>query len=134
MEEEKLFSQAEVEEIIRKRLARGKIDSEELQQRETALTEREAQLTELQQQVAQRESQINCKEYLQEKGYPLDYAEIIDTSDLEAFKTKADKAFQIVKDPTNLMPLASTESPPAKEDVAAKAFAPSFRHTPKEKY
>lgn len=132
--EEKLFSQAEVEELIRKRLARSKIDNEELQQREASLTEREEQLNGLQLKISKRESQIDCKEYLQEKGYPLDFADIIDTSDLETFKTKADKAFQISKVSAPSMPMFNSEQPPEKEDVIAKAFAPGFKHVPKEKY
>ena len=134
MENEKLFSQAEVEEIIRKRLARGKIDNEELQQRESALTEREGKLNELQQQISVRESRIDCKSYLQDKGYPMDYADILDTSDPEAFKAKADKAFEISRTPAPVAPLGNPEMPTPTEDFAAKAFSPGFKHTPKEKY
>lgn len=135
MDQEKLFTQAEVDEIIKKRLARGKIDDDDLKERSASLEEREKQLADLQSTMAKREAQIDCKAYLQEQGYPLDLAEILDTSDVEAFKAKADKAFTITKSSGgSFAPGYNPETPPPKEDIAAKAFARDFKHTPKEKY
>ena len=133
-ENEKLFTKDEVKEIVQKRLARNKIGNDELQEREASLAERENELKKLQDQMSKRESQIDCKEYLQEQGYPLDYLDILDTTDIEAFKSKADKIFMLSKNQCSSMPMFNGEKSPIKEDVAAKAFSPGFKHKPKEKY
>lgn len=75
----KLFTQEEVNEIIRKRLSKVKkneVSDSDLMTREKELTK--------------RESYLNCKEYLIRSGYDMDMIEIIDTSDFEKFIKKAD--------------------------------------------
>lgn len=77
--EEKLFTQAEVDKIIKKRLERMKRSSEpkengKLQERETELLK--------------RENLLNCKEYLLNNKLPLELVDIIDTADTETFIKK----------------------------------------------
>lgn len=76
--QEKTFAQADVDRIVQERL-------QEISQ-ETA-----AQIADLK----QREARVDCKEYLLDNGYPAELLDIIDTSDTEAFRKKADKAFQV---------------------------------------
>lgn len=76
---DKLFTQEEVNEIVRKRLS--KVKKNEVS--DSNLMTREKELT-------KRESYLNCKEYLIRSGYDMDMIEIIDTSDFENFIKKAD--------------------------------------------
>ena len=76
---ERMFTQAEVDRIVKDRLARAKATPKEPTEAET----RERELT-------ARESRLSCREYLIDKGYPADLLDVIDTSDIEGFKTKAD--------------------------------------------
>lgn len=141
--EERLFTQAEVNEIVRKRLERKKASDDEerkyseklemqaqqLADFELKMDEREKQLTELQSQLAGRESLVSCKEYLHVKGYPADLIDILDTSDPEKFKTKADAAVRI-SGAGAFAPLGSGE-PTITKDVKG-AFSPDFKHVPKD--
>ncbi len=117
---EKLFTQEQVNEIVKKRLERQKESNVSMQE----MTAREADLT-------ARESRLNCREYLLEKGYPSELLDVIDTTDVEAFKEKADKAsgvFQGIYQSQNVAPLASTEPP--MHDAVGSAFE-NTKHTPK---
>lgn len=98
---EKLFTQEQVNEIIKKRLK----DHKEMEVREREVETRTSELT-------ARESRLNCREYLMEKGYPSELLDIIDTSDVDAFKSKADKAsgvFESRQRSQFVAPLASME-------------------------
>ena len=80
-EGEKLFTQEEVNELIRKRLTR---DREKRNPGDNDLDQRARDLD-------AREAAITCKEYVSEKGYPADLLDIIGTSNVDDFKAKADK-------------------------------------------
>lgn len=77
-EEGRLFTQEEVSRIVQDRLAREK------GKRSEGETQREAEL-------AKREAKVSCMEYVYSKGYNKDILELLDVSDFEAFKEKADK-------------------------------------------
>ena len=118
---EKLFTQEQVNEIIKKRLKGQKEIESSVQEMNT----RAAELT-------ARESRLNCREYLMEKGYPAELLDIIDTSDVESFKNKADKASGVFESRLQsqfVAPLASTE--PIMNDSVGSAFE-NTKHTPKQ--
>lgn len=123
----KLFTQEEVDSIVKGRLARERGYAEESAQREVSLNEREAVLN-------AREEALNCREYVMTKGYPKELLEILDTSDAESFKQKADGIFKTferraMRAEVPAPPLASTE-PPLHDDYGA-AFK-AAKHTPKK--
>ena len=76
--EGRLFTQDEVSRIVQDRLAREKVKRSESE------TQREEEL-------AKREAKISCMEYVYSKGYSKDILELLDVSDVETFKEKADK-------------------------------------------
>lgn len=90
-EKERLFTQEEVNEIIRHRLherkkeqAHAKQTEEELQERVNALNERENSLN-------LREERLSRIEYLKSKGYPDELADMIHVSEEETFEKNVDK-------------------------------------------
>lgn len=76
---ERMFTQAEVDKIVKERLARAKTAPKEPTEAEV----REKELT-------AKESRLNCREYLISQGYPSELLDVIDTSNIDEFKTKAD--------------------------------------------
>ena len=121
--EGKLFTQEEVNKIVQDRLKRQ--EKKEASEEEKSLESRTLSLDD-------REKKLDCKEYLMDKNYPMEMLEIIDTTDVEEFKRKADKANAIViqKD-FKVPPLASTEEPVF---TASKGFERNRKHTPRFKY
>lgn len=115
--EEKMFTQEQVNEIVRKRLKEKKeseITSQELEARATELDA--------------RESRLKCREYLMEKGYKSDLLDILDTSNAEEFVKKADAVSQLyVNSKTDVAPLASLD------DFSEKSTSsfPDTTHIPK---
>lgn len=98
----KLFTQEQVNEIIRKRLER---------QKESSLNEEE--LVRREKELDAREKAFECKKYLSLNGYPSELLDIIDTSDVEKFKEKADKAstaFEIMDKQKYVAPLAMLDT------------------------
>lgn len=76
---ERLFTQEEVNKIVGERLARYKAKTEPApeDQREQALKA--------------RETRLECREYIQDKGYPRELLDILDTADGEKFKAAAEQ-------------------------------------------
>lgn len=70
----KLFTQEEVNRIVSDRLAR----------------EREKPGDEREQALRAREARLDCRDYLDSKRYPSALMDILDSSDVEKFKTAAD--------------------------------------------
>ena len=132
-EQEKKFTQADLDRIVGERLKRVRAD-----QRAAASEEQAAQaatLTQRENDLSSRESRLTCREYLLDKAYPAELLDVIDTSDPQAFREKADKVFGImqtqVQSAMPTMPLASLEAPVG-EDPITQAFAPDAKHKPKQ--
>ena len=89
--EEKIFTQDEVNEIIRKRLRERKKEQEEGERYEEEIKTREKEITEREKELGLREVRMSCKEYLHENDYPEGLIEVLDTSDFKTFKEKAGK-------------------------------------------
>lgn len=123
--EEKLFTQDEVNEIVRNRLERVKLDQDRLKQ----LAERERQLDLRQKELSQKEDALKCQHYLEDKGYSLTLMEVLDTSDPDTFMLKADKIASIAK-PSMVQPMASYEQPLHTNDLP-DAFARGHKHKPR---
>ena len=124
---ERLFTQAEVDEIIRRRLARVKTSSgEPVEPTEVELRERD---------LAARENRLSCKEYLIENSYPHELLDILDTSDPEDFNKRADKVFSLMdahasRNPRFVEPIRSTE-PSSLTGSAGFLEFKKTKHTPR---
>lgn len=118
-QKEKLFTQEEVNAIVSNRLKQQekRAESEE----EKALQARTAELD-------ARDKKLSCKEYLMGKGYPMEMLEIIDTTDIDSFKEKVDKAVSITgATKQEVAPLASNDV----EYNARSNFDPGVKHIPR---
>ena len=132
---EKTFTQAEVNEIVKNRLARVKESAggseEEISQRvaeavKSATAEKEKELQ-------ARENKLACKQFLIDSNYPLAFLDAIDTSDIEAFKKNVETVAGAVGSVRRVAPLGSPEpvimgSP----DPLSAAFGRDVKHVPKE--
>lgn len=129
---ERLFTQEEVNQIIKKRLERRKEEvaetADQIQQRvDKAIAERNADLD-------RRASRLDCQEYIVESGYPKELLDSIDTSDVEAFKQKADMMVRVFesRQARQIAPIGSFEPiMTGSKGPIASAFAPDQKHTPK---
>lgn len=79
-QEERTFTQEDVNRIVQERIARVRTGVSDLEEREAALVA--------------KENRISCREYLAQNGYDSELLDILDTSDPESFRTKADKISQ----------------------------------------
>lgn len=121
--DKKLFTQKEVDEIVKKRLSRkekninGEVDkrvSDELEKRSNAL---------------------DCKEYLIENNYPKDFMEIFENENIDNFKIKVDKVMALIKANKKevVPPLKNPEIGRLYNDDYAKGFSVK-EHVPKKLY
>ena len=121
---ERMFSQAEVDRIVRDRLARAKAAAKE--PTEAELRERE---------LADWESRLACKEYLLSKGYPPALLNILNTSNPEEFNKRADMVFGLMnehasRNPIFIEPVRSTE-PNSLTGGSEPAGFEKTKHTPR---
>ena len=130
-QEERLFTQAEVDEIIKKRLERIKE-----KQPDADTLDKLAKLEEKTTELDKREFGLNCKSYLIDKGYDPDLLDIISADDLDSFKDKADRLNSMIGSRQPAPPLANSESinTDSTSDKIADAFSLRNKHIPKENY
>lgn len=95
----KLFTQEEVNNIVRDRLARER--AKNLPQEPTEEEKRTQDLN-------ARESKIACREYIMDQGLPRELLDVLDTSNHEEFKSKADIVSGLLK---AAKPISKAESP-----------------------
>lgn len=88
---EKMFTQEEVNNIVRERLNRVKTGAAEQDERATALDEREAAVQQREQAMQQKESRAACEDHCKAKGYDTAFLDLLDTSDPERFTALLDK-------------------------------------------
>lgn len=91
-QEERTFTQEEVNRIVQERLAKEKNRSGQ------TLEERERDLV-------QRENRMTCAERLAEKKYPKELLEILDTSDADKFMENVEKLAGIGLHPADAKPI-----------------------------
>ncbi len=89
---EMLFSQEEVNRIIKERLNRER--KKYIQEAHARVQQKEAELIEREKKLTAREMWLNCREYVKEKGFPVELLDALldalNTCDFEGFKKKAD--------------------------------------------
>lgn len=125
-EQEKKFTQADVDRIVKERLKRSDEAKEKAHSEELAA---------VQKSITQRENRLACREYLLENGYPAELLEIIDTNDPEEFKKKADRAYKLSGNDR-----AQQESPMFDTEIhsfsgqtsISDAFSRNQKHKPKK--
>lgn len=133
----KLFTQEELERIIKKRLKR--VEARTAEEHASDYSQRIADLDKRENDLKARESKLQCKEYILEKGYSADLAEILDISDFETFKEKADRLAEIYKKDASVPVYPSVRdsgemlNKPTTDDNIRKAFLSKGKHIPKEK-
>jgi len=120
-EPEKKFTQADVDRIVKERLKR-QADKDESESN-AHFQQREAELL-------QKESRLACKEYLLDNRYPSELLDVINTSDFEEFKAKANTVLSVMKSMQTRPSAPLFRHSDGGEDVAA-AFA-NTKHTPKK--
>ena len=126
--QEKLFTQEEVNEIVKKRVERCKAAHDP--EAQAVVAEKAAQLDLREKELDERVFAFDCKEYLRDNGYDMEYMDIISAEDIDTFKTKADKLASLVK------AKSQPKYPPfvANENIGGgleEAFSPDYKHTPK---
>lgn len=119
--EGRLFTQAEVTEIVKKRLKRA--EEKSAQRDDAAFQEWEKTLN-------KKESYLKCKEYLLSNNMPTDLLDAFDTSDFKQFENKIGIVQRYVKKNTPVAPLGTAE--PAITNKAPGAFSPDYKHEPKK--
>lgn len=80
-QDEKVFTQAEVEEIVKKRLARERRKTGQETDKDSSLTGRENSIAERESSLAERELKITAREKLQAQGLPLTLADVLRYND-----------------------------------------------------
>ncbi len=113
---ERMFTQTEVNEIVKRRLERAKTgprEPSEAEKRETAVTA--------------RENRMDCREYLADNNLPRELLDVIDTSDPNEFKRKAETVVSVLGggQARRVAPLFSSESAgPGKPDFGKTPHKP----------
>lgn len=87
----KMFTQEEVNNIVRERLNRVKTGTAEQDARATALDEREAAIQQREQAMQQKEARAACADHCKAKGYDAVFLDMLDTSNPEQFIALVDK-------------------------------------------
>ena len=131
--EEKLFTQEEVDNIVKRRLYERKKEKQEHQNTNEELEKREKAIEEREHSVTLRENRVKCCEIVNEKGYPKELLEILDTSDPEKFREQAEKLTELYKQgqeqPKVYPGVKHSNITPHKSDV--RPFA-NTKHKPKQ--
>lgn len=119
----KLFTQAEVDKIIKERLARERAKA--APQEPTEAEKREKDLT-------ARENRLSCRAYLMDNSLPSELLDVLDTSDIEKFRKAAATVSRLMKDqrPRYVGPLG-IDNPRGHEGAPKSGFEPDRKHTPK---
>ena len=117
---EKLFTQSELNEIIRIRLERERAKSKPSEPTEEELKQKE---------LSARESRVSCKEYLLDSGYPIELLEILDTSDPDTFKDKCLTVMGMIRKAKGPDPLFEQSYG---YETGPDAFARTTKHSPRQ--
>lgn len=103
----KMFTQEEVNNIVRDRLARERFKNSPQEP-----TEEEKRMN----YITARENKLACREYVMEQGLPAQLLDVLDTSNHEEFKTKA----EIVSGLLKTSKVAGAAPDPALADMKAR--------------
>lgn len=125
--EKKTFTQAEVDEIVRRRLAREKAKEKDAPEQSSGSDE----------DLSARAAYLDCKEYVLDNGLSPDLLKILDTSNVEAFKEKAEKIRGMVTQKPhfeypNIEDHGTPQHTPNDEDAVIRAAFSGTPHKPKD--
>ena len=127
-QQEKTFTQDEVNRIVQERLARVKASQKKPEEAEpnSELDDREAS-------VARRESRVECHEFVVEKGYKKELLDILDTSNAETFRSQAERLAELYAAPEEKKSYPGTKPNPSfiQSDQRRSSFAKT-KHIPKQ--
>lgn len=118
--EEKLFTQAELDKIVKQRIAREKA-------KEPAPAINEAELT-------AKANWLDCKEYVLDNGLSMELLDIIDTSDVQVFIDKVSKIQSITPASYPVVYDAGEVQNMPGLDAAIKEAFKNTAHKPKQKF
>ena len=127
-EQEKRFTQSDVDRIVKERLKRAERTADSAQSDE--LNAQRAELT-------QRQNRLECRKYLLNSGYNPGLLDILDTSDPEKFKSSASKLQLLIdKEKRKACPPAPLRGDPDPSGSkrlygTAAAFDRNSKHKPK---
>lgn len=127
-QQEKTFTQEEVNRIVKERLARLKSKYETDQE----TTEEESQLDEKEKAIALRENRVTCMEYVAENGHKKELLDILDTSDPEKFRSQAEKIVELYGEPEQKRVYPGTKQNPVSIRPEKTNPFPNVKHTPKQ--
>ena len=116
----KLFTQAEVDKIIKERLARERAKA--APHEPTEAQKREANLT-------ARESRIECRAYLLDNSLPAELLDVLDTSDIAKFRRAAETIHGLMK--SYKKPYVAPLYDPTIPINPKTGFEPGQKHKPK---
>ena len=130
--QEKTFTQADVDRIVKSRLERDRASRSDTWSKE--LADKEKSITEREKAFGARESRLNCIEYCYQNGYDLSLVDILDTGDINTFMDKVDKISKLSNARQYVAPPASNEPVGSGSygGPLAAAFSPDYKHTPKQ--
>ena len=125
----RLFTQEEVNKILRNRLEREKrSDRLEHEDDEAPQAEPAAQeVSDREKELAARESLLECRVYLLDNGYPSVLLDVIDTSSPKEFSKRADIVYGLLRQNRRSEPVRSSEP----TGVDGGAFS-SSKHIPRK--
>ena len=130
-QEEKKFTQEEVNRIVQDRMKREKAKHEKMQ--DTEGPENSETTDEQEASVAMRESRVECREFIADKGYKRELLEILDTSDAEKFKSQAEQLAELYRAKEEIKFYPGPKPNPSSYQSAGKncSFAKT-KHVPKQ--
>lgn len=114
----KMFTQDEVNNIVRERLNRVKAGAAEQDERAAALEQREAEIRQREQTMQQKETRSACADHCKEKGYDSAFLDLLDTSNPEQFNALVDKLHDTAA--ASLKARQEAEQAAQKEQTAAQ--------------
>jgi len=123
---ERTFTQAEVDRIVKERLERDRAKRRAPAEPSEA-EKKEAELT-------AKENRLTCREYLLDSGLPSSLLDAFDTSDINRFKKAVDSVSGLIAERARGMepaPLYNNQVPPA-TGKPETGFERGKKHTPKQ--
>lgn len=126
---EKLFSQEDVNRIVKERLERdrAKRATGTVPIEPTEAEKKEAELI-------ARETRLDCRAYLLERGYSPELLDILGTSNLEHFMKAADDVYRLVHESARQIagPAPLYDNTPPTVDAPVTGFERGNKHTPRQ--
>lgn len=126
-QQEKTFTQEEVNRIVQERLAREKKKATD-----QGTTESNEGKDEHETSVDLRENRVECREFIAEKGYKKELLDILDTSNAETFKSQAQRLAEVFADQKEAKSYPGTKPNPRTAcGTKSKSSLADTKHIPK---